>query len=152
MGKYFTIEELCDSTTARLYNIDNTPNEEITKNLLELINILDDIRENWTIYSNEKGFGKGSIIVNSGYRCDKLNTAVNSAKNSAHKYGYAVDIEPSNQHNKEFYIWLRNYMFKNEILFDELINEKPKNDIPSWIHFSIKNYKGNQRQRVFTIY
>ena len=152
MGKYFTIEELCESTTARLYNINNTPSDDIKNNIEELISVLNIIREEWTKYSNEKGFGKGSIIVNSGYRCKELNDKVGGAKNSSHLFGCAVDIEPSNQKNKEFYIWMRNFLFKNNILFDELINEKPKNDIPSWIHFSIKNYKGEQRQRVFTIY
>jgi hypothetical protein len=31
--KYFTIKELCKSTTAISKNIDNSPNSEITKNL-----------------------------------------------------------------------------------------------------------------------
>lgn len=152
MGKYFSVEELCESTTARLYGIDNTPSDNIKNNIEELIDILDIIRENWTLYSIDKEFGKGSIIINSGYRCKELNDKINGAKNSSHLYGYAVDIEPSNQHNKEFYIWLRNFLFKNNIKFDELVNEKPKNDIPSWIHFSIKNYKGEQQERVFVIY
>lgn len=153
MGKFFSIDELIESTTARIYNINNTPSDEVTNNLNELIEVLDVIREEWTKESTEKEYGRGSIIVNSGYRSKELNDKVGGAVRSSHLYGYAVDIEPSNQHNKEFYIWLRNYLFKNNIKFDELISEKPnKYGVPSWIHFSIKNHKGEQRERVFIIY
>jgi hypothetical protein len=45
MKSYFTIEELCQSETAELYNIDNTPSEEIKDNLNILIDFLNPIRE-----------------------------------------------------------------------------------------------------------
>ena len=62
--KYFTIEELCYSDTAKKHKIDNTPNEEIIEHLTEFTeNVLDKLREVW-----------GSPIkVSSGYRCDELN-------------------------------------------------------------------------------
>lgn len=44
--KYFTIEELCQSETAEKYKIDNTPSEEIKKNLKTLVDcLLDPLRE-----------------------------------------------------------------------------------------------------------
>ena len=44
--KYFTIEELCQSETAEKYKIDNTPTEEIKKNLEILVDcLLDPLRE-----------------------------------------------------------------------------------------------------------
>lgn len=45
MKNYFTIKELCASDTAKLYKIDNTPDEEIKKHLTELITFLNPIRE-----------------------------------------------------------------------------------------------------------
>ena len=65
--KYFTIEELTRSTTARLRGIDNTPSQQVINNLIALVdNVLDPLREAW---------GK-PIHVNSGYRCRALNKAV----------------------------------------------------------------------------
>lgn len=44
--KYFTIQELCNSVTAKAKGIDNTPTEEIKKHLTELVeNLLDPLRE-----------------------------------------------------------------------------------------------------------
>ena len=55
--KHFTIDELCRSDTARSRGIDNTPTEEVRKNLTALVgNVLDPLRE-W--------YGK-PIYVNSG--------------------------------------------------------------------------------------
>ena len=62
--KYFSISELCKSSVANKKKIDNTPTEEIKRNLTVLIEeCLDPIREK---------FGK-PITVTSGYRCEKLN-------------------------------------------------------------------------------
>ena len=71
---YFTIEE--QNQTAKALDIDNTPPEDVKRNLEELIDILNGIREGWTILCKEKGWGKASIIVGSGYRCPKLNVAI----------------------------------------------------------------------------
>lgn len=152
MGKYFSIEELTYSATAEKLNINNTPTStEVKNNLLELISILDGIREGWTAISRTKGWGSGAIIVNSGYRCDALNKVIGGSSTSAHSIGAAADIEPKNQRNKEFYKFLDTYLLVNDIMFDQLINEKPVNGIPSWVHLGLKNRKGEQRQMVFTL-
>ena len=81
--KYFSIKELCNSTTAKKKGIDNTPTPEAEANLVRLIEeVLDPIREQ---------DGK-PISVSSGYRCEELNSAVGGAKNSFHKTGCAADI------------------------------------------------------------
>lgn len=152
MGKYFSIEELTHSATATSKGIDNTPTStEVKNNLLELIDVLDVIREEWTEKCEKNGWGTGSIIVNSGYRSDALNKAIGGSKTSAHSIGAAVDIEPKNQRNKEFYEFLDLYLLTNDIPFDQLINEKPVKGIPSWIHFGLKNRKGQQRRQIFTL-
>ena len=120
-------------------------------NLLELIEVLDGIREEWTALSNKNGWGTGSIIVNSGYRCMALNKAVGGSKTSSHMLGTAVDIVPKNGRNKAFLEFIDLYLLTNNIGFDELINEKPVNGVPSWVHLGLKNSRGEQRKRVFTI-
>lgn len=145
MGKYFSIKELCKTST----KIDNTPNADIINNLNQLIDVLDDIREEWTKVCDVNGWGTGAIIVTSGYRSQAVNKAVGGVNNSEHLLGYAVDIVPSNGKNLELYNMIRDYLLLNNIPFSQLINEKPKNGIPSWIHFSINGKKGYRRE-IFT--
>lgn len=152
MGKYFSINELTYSTTSDKLGINNTPTStEVKTNLLELISVLDGIREGWTVLCEKNKWGTASVIVNSGYRCDALNKAIGGSKTSAHSIGAAADIEPKNQRNKEFYEYCKEYLFKNNIPFDQLINEKPVKGIPSWIHIGLKNRNGERRRMVFTI-
>lgn len=132
MAKYFTIEELTRTSTG----LDNTPNEEETKHLEELIDVLDGLREAW---------GSG-IRVNSGFRSEEVNNKVGGSKTSEHRLGYAADIEPSNQKNKEFWDFIVDYVKTKNINFSQLINEKPRNNIPSWVHFSINGLKGYRKQ------
>ena len=76
--KYFTINELCASSTAARLGIRNIPNEEIKSNLIALVdNVLDPLRTS---------YGK-PIIVSSGYRCLALNQAVGGSKTSQHVKG-----------------------------------------------------------------
>lgn len=118
--KYFTIKELCKSSTATQKGINNTPNSEIVNNLTQLVdNVLDPLRE---------AFGK-PIIVNSGYRCPELNKAVGGAKTSQHVKGLAADITAGNIFkNKELFILAQ----KLKLPFDQLIDEKGY----KWIHIS----------------
>ena len=150
MGKYFSVEELTHSATADKLKIDNTPTStEVKNNLLELISVLDGIREGWTVLCGKNNWGSASVIVNSAYRCDALNKAIGGSKTSAHVIGSAADIEPKNQRNKEFYEYCKEYL--KDKPFDQLINEKPRCGIPSWIHIGLKNRFGQQRGQIFTL-
>lgn len=152
MGKYFNLEELTYSSTAIKRGINNKPTSiEVINNLSELIEVLDGIREEWTNLCDKNGWGTGSIIVNSGYRCTALNKAVGGSKTSSHMLGSAVDIVPKNGRNKAFLEFVDLYLLTNNIGFDELISEKPVNGVPSWVHLGLKNSRGEQRKRVFTI-
>lgn len=150
MGKYFTIRELCDSAKADELGIVNTPNEEETKHIEELIEVLDDIREAWTEKCRINNWGSPSIIVNSGFRSEEVNKAVGGSKTSEHRLGYAVDIEPSNQRMKEFWDFIVDYVKTKKLNFSQLIKEKPRNDIASWFHLSINGLKGYRKQ-IFTL-
>jgi len=118
--KYFTIKELCKSTTAERLGIDNSPNSEIVNNLKQLVEyVLDPLRE---------GYGK-PIHVNSGYRCPALNKAVNGSKTSHHMIGLAADITVGSAAKNKI---LFNLAQELDLPFDQLIDEKNF----SWIHIS----------------
>lgn len=134
MGKYFTINELTKSSTAQRLHINNNPTQEVKDNLNKLIdNVLDPLRE---LYSKP-------IIVNSGYRCTKLNKAIGGAKNSQHLIGQASDIrtvQNTKESNKELFDLIKN----SKLPFDQLINEYDYN----WVHVS---YSPRNRRQVLTI-
>ena len=136
--KYFTIEELCQSETAEKYKIDNTPSEEIKKNLETLVDcLLDPLREAW-----------GSpIIINSGYRCPILNKAVGGSKTSSHMSGWSVDMRPKNGKMEEFKKFVVNFIKTR--FWDQCILEK-SGDV-EWVHLSLYNNSGKQRMMIFSI-
>lgn len=82
MAIYFTIKEMTKSQTAELYHIDNTPTEKVIENLKKVMYILDMVRVH---------IGK-PILVNSGYRCKKINEMVGGVQNSMHTKGLAADF------------------------------------------------------------
>ena len=127
--KYFTIKELCKSSTAIQKKIDNTPSSEIVNNLKQLVdNILDPLREK---------YGK-PIIVNSGYRCPALNKAVNGSKTSSHMEGLAADITVGSPKKNKILFEL---IIQMNLPFDQLIDEKNF----KWIHVS---FSKNPRKQV----
>lgn len=136
--KYFTIEELCQSETAEKYKIDNTPSEEIKKNLETLVDcLLDPLREAW-----------GSpIIINSGYRCPILNKAIGGSKTSSHMSGWSVDMRPKNGKMEEFKKFV--VQFIKTRFWDQCILEK-SGDV-EWVHLSLYNNSGKQRKMIFSI-
>lgn len=152
MAKWFTYGEFIKSATADKLGIDNTPTDEVIQdNIIELMRVLDGARDKWTKKCKEECWGDAAIVVNSGYRCDALNTALKGSKTTAHSIGSAADIEPINGRNREFLRFFEQYLLDNNIPFDQLINEYPVNGIPSWIHIGLKNREGKQRRMVFTI-
>lgn len=84
----FRPSEFFLSSTADKLGISNFPDDpEVLINLLKLINnILVPVRKRINM----------PIIISSGYRCPKLNTAVGGAAHSYHMLGRAVDIYCAN--------------------------------------------------------
>lgn len=127
--KYFTIKELCKSSTAVQKGINNTPNSEIVKNLEKLVEyVLDPLREK---------YGK-PIHVNSGYRCPALNKAVNGSKTSQHMSGLAADITAGSVAKNKI---LFNLVQELNLPFDQLIDEKRFR----WVHVS---YSDKPRKQI----
>ena len=108
-SKYFTLEELTRTNTGLL----NIPAIKEVANLQDLVtNILDPLRE---LYGHP-------IIVGSGYRSPRVNTAVKGSSSSHHVKGMAADIEgfdKSKVENKKLY-----ELIKNNFKFTQLINER----------------------------
>lgn len=143
MAKYFVYSEFIKSETAKKLNIDNTPKEEyIQDNILEMMRVMDKIRERWTDYCEDNCLLHPQIIVNSGYRSDALNKAVKGSKTSAHKIGAACDFEAKNGHNKELFEVAMEVL--KDIPFEEIINEKDY----SWIHLALKSMNGEQKREI----
>lgn len=134
--KYFTIEELCRSTTANRLDIDNTPDKEVVENLTALVdNILDPLRER---------FGHPTMVT-SGYRCKILNRAVGGADSSQHTKGQAADISAVNTaDNARLYD-----IILNELPFDQLIWEKGNDRFPAWVHVSFSRHPRHSVLRIY---
>lgn len=111
MAIYFNIKEMIKSQTAKLYHIDNTPTEEVVENLKKVMYILDIVR----VY-----IGK-PILVNSGYRCKKLNEMVGGVQKSLHTKGLAADFRTG---EKEDINTMFEFLKKNQKEFKiiELLN------------------------------
>lgn len=135
--KYFDLEEFLTSSTARQKSIENLPSWEIVENLNELALWLDQLREDW---------GSG-IIVSSGYRNDKLNSAVGGVLNSIHRKGFAADIYPANGKYEEFVEFIKEWA--KDKAFDQIIEERNKNS--RWVHVGLYNNTGRQRRLIFKI-
>lgn len=128
-SKYFSIEELTHSATADAHNISNVPDERQTECIEALMrDCLDPIRELWGL----------RLIVNSGYRCPRLNALVGGVKNSQHMRGEAADITTNSSTQNAL---LFKKVANSDIDFDQLILEAGAN----WIHVSYRR-AGNRRQ------
>ena len=135
MPKYFKMQEMTYSLTAYKYKIDNTPPEEVKINLEELMEFLDGVRKAWG----------SAIIVTSGYRCEELNQKVGGSKNSAHKYGWGVDMKPANNKLMKFFEFMKEYL--KDKAFDECILETNSQG-GVWCHFALKGKDGRQRRKI----
>lgn len=129
--KYFKVSEILCSDTAKKHNIDNTPTDDtIIDNLNYTLNRLNEIREK---------YGK-PIYINSGYRCDELNSLVGGVKDSKHRLGLAVDLRWDTD--------LIDFLIKN-CSFDKLIKEKAGKS--KWIHLQFSRDINKERRLLFNI-
>ena len=132
--KYFTIQELIKSDTAKRMGIENKPGLVEEANLISLVaHILDPLRE---------AYGK-PIRVNSGYRSPALNKAIGGATSSQHMKGQAADITAgSRKENQKIF----DLILKLKLPFDQLIFEKGSvKEGPDWIHVSFDPTRGRRQ-------
>lgn len=138
--RYFTLKELCASDVATKRGIDNFPSWTVAEHLTELTEkILEPLRVAWG----------GPIKVTSGYRCDKLNSAVGGVYNSVHRLGYAADLQPGSGKIDDFIKFTREWLIKSGTKFDQLIDERSGN--VRWMHIGIRSSTGTQRGQFLNI-
>lgn len=128
LSKNFSKEEMINSITAKNLKIDNEPSAKDLEYLTKLADTLQKIRDK---------YGK-PIVVNSAYRCEKLNKAVGGATNSDHKFGCAADIRSvsnTKKDNKALFNLIVNMAAKGDIHMRQIIDEYDY----KWIHISINN-------------
>jgi zinc D-Ala-D-Ala carboxypeptidase len=131
ISKHITLKEATFSATGEAKKIDNSPTaEHLVSMKLLAEKVFEPVRE-W--------YGK-PIKINSFYRSKALNLAIpGSSLTSQHSKGEAMDIDTAADNKKLF-----DYI-KDNLDFDQLINEFPTNGIPSWVHVSYKK-SGNRKQ------
>lgn len=142
----FTYEEFWNNSgVAKRLQINNEPNAEVKENIVRLANTLQIVRDTY----------KKPIIINSGYRCSKLNKAVGGASNSDHLFGAAADIrsvsdKPSD--NKELFEIIVKLVNDGKIKCRQIIWEYGKKSSgPNWIHISM-NHKYNSQKNNQIVY
>jgi zinc D-Ala-D-Ala carboxypeptidase len=120
----FTLEELTASETAVRHNWDNTPNEKETANLIRLAQFLERV----------KVILKGKpIIINSAYRCKKVNDSVGSKDSSQHRLGCAADIRVPGMTPDQ----VVRAIVDSKLDYDQVIRE-----FDVWTHVSVPNVVG----------
>lgn len=120
ISQNFTLEEMTFSQTAARMGIDNTPPQEVFRNLKRLCALLEDVRDACA----------APIRISSGYRSPDVNRAVGGARNSQHALGCAADFTAHGMTIDE----VIQIIIEADLPFDQLIRE-----FNSWIHISVPN-------------
>ena len=116
--------EMTNSETAKKRGIKNEPDETQRRNIETLVNeLLDKVRERW---------GK-PLRVTSGFRCEKLNSAVGGVKKSHHTLGCAADIVAGTAKDNRL---LYDMIVKSGLKYTQLIGEKATAAGCQWVHIS----------------
>lgn len=130
----FSQYELEKSVKASKNGIDNSIPPQYLQNAQDLLNALQTFRD---------ALGK-PIKITSGYRCEKLNKLVGGVPNSSHTRCWAADIAVDGMSPKELFNWIWGYLIGSKTKFGQLIVEHSKTG--SWVHFSIRDDKGQRCQ------
>ena len=130
LTEHFNLNELLQSQSAvRLgYDEQFSPPDSVKENLGDLcISLLEPLRVKLN----------ASIYISSGYRCERVNSAIGGANRSQHCKGQAVDTTAQGLTVEEWYQFVKNSGF----VFDQLIQEFDK-----WVHISYTGVGQNRMQ------
>ena len=135
LSENFSLQELLKSQTALRKGIDNKPTDPSVITNLQVLceKVLQPVRDHFA----------RPVVINSGYRCPKLNKAIGSSSKSQHTTGQAADIEIPGLSNKE----LAEYI-EEHLPFDQLILEFYNGVDPNsgWVHVSYVGDADNRKQ------
>lgn len=137
ISKHLSLAEVIRSEAAKRKGISNMPTKQHLSNFVALAeNVFEKVREHFDV----------PIYISSGYRSAELNYIIGGAVNSQHSMGEAIDIDMDGSDSGVTNADIFNYI-KDNLEYDQLIAEFPKNGNPSWVHVSYKS-KGKQRKQV----
>lgn len=111
---FFKLEEFTRSSTAKKLKIDNTPSDEVIRNIEYGVQmVLDPLRR----------MLQTPITITSGYRCSELNKAVGGVSNSWHTKGNAADIRVKDEEEaKAIFQVLKTLPSVDTVLFEHSAN------------------------------
>tara|TARA_R100000664_G_C2742819_1_gene131028 strand:- start:233 stop:703 length:471 start_codon:yes stop_codon:yes gene_type:complete len=133
ISEHVSYREGIYSRTAERKDLDNTPNPEQLKCMMEIArDVFEPLRE-WV---------GGPIRVNSFYRGEELNKAIGGSSRSQHCKGQAMDIDDTGckKTNAEMYHYI-----KDNLDYDQLIWEFGDDSNPSWVHVSYVTHRPNKK-------
>lgn len=149
ISKHISYKEAIRSTTAKRYNIDNTPNDFQLANMkLVAENCFEPARNHFDHPLFVSSFSRSLLLNN--------HRKIRGSKSSQHMSGVytkleesAIDIDndvySTGPTNSEIFHWL-----KDNVEFDQLIWEYGNDDEPAWVHVSYR--KGANRGQVLIAY
>lgn len=141
--KNFTLAEFCASDTATRLRIDNGLPEDLEPSAWATLAMLERVRA----HLSRKAGKDVPITILSGYRCERLNTAVNGAASSDHVKACAADIRAP-AFGRPIDVARELSAHVDAIGIGQLINEFPG---PSgWVHVSTKK-PSKMINRIITI-
>lgn len=122
---HFQLEELACTTKKDLQELNIQEAKKIMGRMYQLAGFAERVREI---------IGK-PLIINSGFRCVKLNNAVKGSLTSQHLYAEAIDVRVSGKTTAEVF----QIIAASDLKYDQLILEKSGN--AQWVHVSIGSKK-----------
>ena len=134
ISQHISYKESVYSRTATRLGIDNEPNDEQMKNML---NIAQEVFEPLRMWVG------GPIKINSFFRSPELNKAIGGSTKSQHCHGQAIDLDDTfgRATNAEMFEFIKKYLD-----FDQIIWEFGDDDNPDWVHVSYVSSDQNRKR------
>lgn len=124
-------------------------------------NLFVPIRKAWEEYAKKTLNINPTWLITSGYRPTRYNSKIGGSKTSAHRYGYAIDVQLASftgsadqKRTAARYLsgFIKAFLQKNrQIQFDQILIEFKGSSVAtsttSWIHIGYKNGSGNTRRQ-----
>ena len=122
---HFTLEELAGTNNKDLKELNLQEAKKILGRMYQLAGFAERVREI---------IGR-PLIINSGFRCVKLNNALKGSLTSQHLYAEAIDIKVNGKTANELF----QIIAASDLKYDQLILEKVGRT--QWVHVSIGGKK-----------
>jgi hypothetical protein len=133
LSAHFTLDEL---THTDHREFDNTPNDSELANLKRLAAFLEEVKA---------VLGNKPVMINSAFRCKKVNDAVGSKDTSQHRIGCAADIRIPGMNPDE----VCRAIIASGLPYDQIIREfyNPEAKAGGWTHISVTNTPDGKPRR-----